>query len=119
MTDHRSWSRRPLPLFGGIDEVFLRCVPEPNSGCWLWTGAYHTEGYGYVSRKGRWWKLAHRWVYELLVGVIPEDKDLHHKCGNRACVNPEHLVPLSRLEHMLADGRLRDGKIYHASRQAA
>ena len=30
-------------------------------------------------------------VWEVLVGSIPEGYDLHHRCGNHGCVNPEHL----------------------------
>lgn len=28
-----------------------------------------------------------------------EGLEVHHECGVRRCVNPEHLVPLTRAEH--------------------
>jgi hypothetical protein len=38
---------------------------------------------------------AHRAVWEQYVGPIPEGKDLHHKCGLKHCVNPDHLEPVT------------------------
>jgi hypothetical protein len=29
-------------------------------------------------------------MYERHVGPIPNGYDVHHRCGNRLCVNPEH-----------------------------
>ena len=71
-------------------------------GCWLWTGALNTDGYGVVwidekSRAGR----AHRVVYELLVGPIPPHTGLDHLCRNRACVRPDHLEPVSTRVNVL------------------
>lgn len=44
--------------------------------CWLYTGAT-TRGYGSVRFKGRSY-LAHRAVYELIIGEIPKNKELCH-----------------------------------------
>ena len=62
--------------------------------CWNWTGP--TVG-PYGKRSG---KLAHRVVFELLVGDIPEGLELDHLCRNTLCVNPDHLEPVTRAENM-------------------
>lgn len=41
-------------------------------------------------------RVAHRVVWEILVGPIPEGLDLDHLCRNRKCVNPDHLEPTTR-----------------------
>ena len=72
-------------------------------GCWEWTASINGSGYGeFMSR--RWPKatrLAHRLVYMLLVGDIPDGLDLDHLCRNRRCVRPSHLEPVTRRENLL------------------
>ena len=66
-------------------------------GCWEWTGAIKGNGYGNVwsASTGRVMP-AHRFVYELERGPIPEGLDLDHLCRNRRCVRPDHLEPVTR-----------------------
>lgn len=59
--------------------------------CWLYVGSYvHTDGYALFYAHGRR-HMAHRFVYELLVGSIPEGHEVDHLCKVRNCVNPAHL----------------------------
>lgn len=60
------------------------------SGCWIWTGTYTGTGYGQTRLNGKRCR-AHRAVYSLLVGPIPEGLNLDHLCRVRKCVNPYHL----------------------------
>ena len=66
--------------------------------CWEWTAAKQ-KGYGAVTIKRKVYR-AHRVIYELLVGPIPEGLDLDHLCRNRACIRPSHLEPVSRGENI-------------------
>lgn len=66
------------------------------NGCWQWSGALWRNGYGKTSRRIHDTRLAHRAFFTEHRGPIPEGMDLDHLCRNRACVNPEHLQPVSR-----------------------
>lgn len=68
-------------------------IPEPNSGCWLWTAA-QLNGYGAIKVDGRF-RGAHRVSYELHKGQIPVGLVLDHLCRVPFCVNPDHLEPVT------------------------
>lgn len=80
---------------------------EPETGCWVWQHSLNRDGYGQV-RVGRRVVPAHRWAYAQLIG--PPDGTLEHQCRQRACINPQHLIPVSRGENAVlvhvAAGRL-------------
>lgn len=63
-------------------------------GCWVWLGQENRNGYGRLRRFGKR-VMAHKYYYELLKGPIPKDLVLDHLCRIRACVNPEHLEPVT------------------------
>lgn len=42
-----------------------------------------------------------RWVCEEINGENLEGKDVHHLCENKRCVHPEHLVGVTRREHVV------------------
>lgn len=75
----------------------------PESGCWIWTGALD-KGYGAINWNGSR-RCAHRVLYEILRGPIPNGYECHHLCGNRSCINPNHIELVTRSEHMQLDGR--------------
>lgn len=82
-----------------VDEAtwrrFLAKVALPDeNGCLVWLASENGRGYGKFWFAGRLWP-AHRFAYSALVGVIPDGMQLDHLCRNRACVNPEHLEPVS------------------------
>lgn len=67
--------------------------------CWPWSAKSKIAGYGVIGRGGRSSSkvLAHRAVWELANGPIPEGPGHHgmvvmHTCDNRLCCNPAHLV---------------------------
>ena len=67
--------------------------------CWLWVGYKNKDGYGTFNANGKMVK-AHRFVYELLVGQIPDGHELHHKCEIENCVNPDHLESVTHTKNM-------------------
>ncbi len=72
------------------ERLDFRSVPEPNSGCFLWTAATDPNGYGRIRVRGKT-ELAHRISYEQTHGYIPNGLNVLHKCDNPSCINPKHL----------------------------
>lgn len=64
--------------------------------CWPWLGYIMENGYGKLTHNESPSLLAHRLVYEFLIGPIPADKELDHLCRVRHCVNPTHVEPVTR-----------------------
>lgn len=68
--------------------------------CWLWANVVNTRDYGQIYVDGRM-KMAHRVVYEALVGEIPEGLTIDHLCRTPRCINPEHLEPVTNRVNIL------------------
>jgi hypothetical protein len=73
--------------------------------CWTWLASLNDYGYGQFRACGTV-SVAHRFVWELCVGPIPDGMVLDHlrvngvgcKSGRR-CVNPAHLQPVTIAEN--------------------
>jgi hypothetical protein len=88
------------------DRFWRKCIPEPMSGCWLWTACHTRDGYGAFARRVTAdaplvKRVAHRFAYEVLVGPVPTGLQLDHKCRVRGCVNPAHLEPVTNRENQM------------------
>lgn len=92
----QQWSGRSLrplryhPATSGApndaEAFFLRASPEPNTGCWLWTGATSRDRAYYRKNQAARFALA-------FAGRPAPSPSLFalHSCDNGMCVNPSHL----------------------------
>jgi hypothetical protein len=81
-----------------IDRIKAKIVIE--DGCWIFTGALTSNGYGHV-REGRKMRIAHVVTYEDKYGSVPDGLELDHfKCKKRACCNLDHVEPVTHLENV-------------------
>lgn len=91
---------RPIPRTT-TDPVtrFLDSILVTEDDCWF-TNRGTSQSYGHIQFK-MWGKaaMAHRISYELFVEEIPDGMVLDHLCRTPACVNPEHLEPVTRGEN--------------------
>lgn len=110
---HARWRRHGDPAVvltprrhrKNVLRTILSRIKITDHRCWLWQGATLPNGYGVFGITGHS-RYVHRAAWEFLFGAVPSGRELHHICENRSCCNPDHLVPLTRREHVAAH-RLR------------
>ena len=96
-------------------------------GCWNWTAALSTKGYGKFKVVKRTQIHAHRWIWEYYNGPISDGLFVCHHCDNPKCVNPDHLflgTHLDNMEDAFKKGRIKrvpveiDGILYPSTESA-
>jgi hypothetical protein len=90
------------------------------AGCWIYPGYRTAQGYGQAWHKGHR-EYAHRAIYEIMIGPIPEGYELDHfVCDNGpgGCCNPFHCRPVTHRENMLRSNGMaaRNAAITHCRR---
>jgi hypothetical protein len=78
---------------------FWSKVMDRPDGCWEWTGAQNSRGYGSVGIDGVV-RSTHRVAYEMLAGPIPDELTIDHLCHRKTCCNPAHLEVVSISENV-------------------
>ena len=68
--------------------------------CWEWTAGISKTGYAVLWMLGRQ-RLAHRTLYQLFVGQVPDGLHCDHLCRTRHCVNPIHIEIVTAKENIL------------------
>lgn len=90
-------SRKPLIISAELVAKRVALYADlPPEACWIWTGYTNRDGYGHWNKE-----QAHRVFYEHLIGPIPPGLQIDHLCRVRACVNPNHLEPVTIRENCL------------------
>lgn len=94
---------RPL-----LERLMDKVNQDADNGCWLWTAA-KSNGYGVIGLGSRSAKNipAHVASYELHVGPVPTGMVLDHLCRTPACVNPDHLEPVTAAENSRRGARAK------------
>ena len=82
-----------------IERFESKYIPEPNTGCWLWTAGLNGDGYGSFHVGGNN-VGAHRFSFETYVGPIHDGLHVLHRCDQPLCVNPKHLFLGSQAANM-------------------
>jgi HNH endonuclease len=70
---------------------------EKTDWCWLWRGPCATRGYPQFSANDVH-ILAHRYAYIAMNGDIPKEIEIVRQCGERLCVNPDHMLSMTAEE---------------------
>lgn len=80
----------------------VRYIVCPNTGCWLWQGFIDRDGYGVTGRRDghSGTKATHIIFYEEKYGAVPEGLELDHRCNQRNCCNPDHVIPTTHIENI-------------------
>lgn len=93
-----------MPKFDSLYErlVAHTHVPEDQSeanGCWVHDGPLSRPTYGYptITRRieGKHCRCyAHREMFTIVYGPVPEGHEVDHLCYTHRCINPGHLRAL-------------------------
>ena len=94
----RAWVEQDRTAF--FKHLREDCIIDERS-CWIWQRSCSKDGYAQVPLTTSKTKdPLHRAVCEMKYGKPLGTQQAHHICGNRHCVNPEHIVPVTAAQNV-------------------
>jgi hypothetical protein len=101
----------------GEQARFDEKVYKFDNGCWIWTAAHDSHGYGLFRLDGHGKQVrATHYSWELHTGrPVPPGIFICHTCDHPACVNPEHLflgTHSDNMKDMSEKGRAAQGETH-------
>jgi hypothetical protein len=91
----RLWRLAGFPARRRVRWARRLTLDEP---CEVWTGPVGADGYGRAPSGRR----AHIEAHDAAHGAPPKGYQRHHRCHNRLCVRPSHLVAIPLALHLRA-----------------
>jgi len=68
---------------------------QDDTGCWIWNGQISNSGYGRLKEMRDDKRIvmvsAQTASYTAFISPVPDGYLVKQHCGNRLCINPEHL----------------------------
>lgn len=104
----RETRRKARPSESATERMERWIERDPNTGCWLWSGAVASR-YGRMAYRGNQ-HAAHRLSFEVHVRPLGEGEVVCHRCDTPLCVNPLHLwagTQRDNMRDMIEKGRDR------------
>lgn len=92
---HRSGTFHHAKDETALQRLYRLTPIRPSNACWVWRGRLNDGGYGTLGFAGKHY-LAHRLSYQEHIGELTPNLAVHHKCHNRKCINPEHLIEVTK-----------------------
>lgn len=85
-----------------LEKVSNNIQKDEETGCWNWLGP--DSGCGRGGGYPRMWLdgqtvAVHKVMFTHAYGLIPGKLQIDHTCGNRCCVNPDHLELVTHKEN--------------------
>lgn len=67
-------------------------IKKDENDCWIWQKSVNSSGYGQFFENKKYC-LTHKYAYEFYnKNSIPKGIVVRHKCHNKRCCNPDHLI---------------------------